>query len=232
MILSSQERVALLAHEIAHAVNGDAQRGKFVGGAIEMLLRWYRLLHPVDLPNLDKSWLQILWTPLNLLRFFLSGLVGLAGYTLHWLLWRDQQRAEYYADYLAAGIVGTPAILSLLDKLHYEQVFVMALHGLALQGMTERTLFADLRQRAGQLPARELERIKRLQLTGLARLDRTHPPTIYRIEMLKTLESRMPVIVMNQEQSLAVDAELKPACDNIQKQLTEQYFRGLYQGYI
>jgi heat shock protein HtpX len=45
-ILNGEERVALLAHELAHSVNGDPNRGFFVGTAISSLAQWHYLLRP------------------------------------------------------------------------------------------------------------------------------------------------------------------------------------------
>src|SRR6266702_8615590 len=46
MALDDQERVSLLAHELAHARNGDASRGLFMFSAIRGLMGWYIVLAP------------------------------------------------------------------------------------------------------------------------------------------------------------------------------------------
>ena len=45
-ILDGQEVVALVGHELAHQVNGDATRGLVVGTALETLRRWYYAFTP------------------------------------------------------------------------------------------------------------------------------------------------------------------------------------------
>lgn len=54
-VLQGQEHVALLAHELAHAVNGDSNRGLVVGSACNALAAWYYLLRP---PSLYRRVLQ------------------------------------------------------------------------------------------------------------------------------------------------------------------------------
>jgi Zn-dependent protease with chaperone function len=43
MILDEEEKVALIAHELAHSVNGDAARGFYIGLAMNSLENWYAL---------------------------------------------------------------------------------------------------------------------------------------------------------------------------------------------
>jgi Zn-dependent protease with chaperone function len=45
-VLDPQQKVALMAHEMAHGVNGDPVRSLFVGSAVDALQAWYNLLHP------------------------------------------------------------------------------------------------------------------------------------------------------------------------------------------
>src|SRR5205823_3116489 len=45
-VLDPQERVALLAHEIGHLVNGDPARGGVTGSALATLREWYILIRP------------------------------------------------------------------------------------------------------------------------------------------------------------------------------------------
>src|SRR5438094_618563 len=47
-VLPPQPRAALIAHELAHARNGDSTRGFFVGGAINALSTWYGILGPQE----------------------------------------------------------------------------------------------------------------------------------------------------------------------------------------
>jgi heat shock protein HtpX len=61
--LDGQEKVALLAHEVAHGVNGDPNRSFFVGTAIGSLATWYGFLRPDGL--IDHGPYGILTLPIN-----------------------------------------------------------------------------------------------------------------------------------------------------------------------
>lgn len=184
-ILDAQERVALLGHELAHGVNGDPVRSFFVGTAIDSLVTWHRYLTPTRLNTVGGRFIRragledvvaaiILWP--------LSALAWLAAYALSHLLWRESQRAEYLADYLAATISGARAAVSMLDKLHFGSTFPFTVN--VLLSEARGSFLADYRQRIAATPAREVERMKRIGRLEGARLSATHPPTAYRMEFL------------------------------------------------
>jgi Zn-dependent protease with chaperone function len=116
LILDDQEKVALVAHELAHGVNGDPLRSFFVGSAVNTLIEWHLVIRPDDLLPAHQGGWAFLMLPINLAGFALAGLIWLAGYALVHLLWRDSQRAEFLADYPSATVAGTDAALSALDK--------------------------------------------------------------------------------------------------------------------
>ena len=122
--LSPQERVALLAHELAHGVNGDPNRGFFVGTALYSLAMWHDTIRGDEIIVGSIS-----GTITNTILRILSG-VPWALYTLmaH-LVWRDSPAAEYLADYLAAQTGGTNAEVSQLHKIRYaERYYEIASH--------------------------------------------------------------------------------------------------------
>jgi len=88
-------------------------------------------------------------------------------YMLSHLLWRDMQRAEYLADYLAANVSGTDAMLSLLNKLHFEKAMELAAHRARLD--RGKSLIGELRREIANMPERELERIRRVEKLSLSR---------------------------------------------------------------
>src|SRR5262249_46197728 len=123
MALRPQERIAILAHEVAHGVNRDATRSFLVGSALSALDEWIGLLrgqhdHPTE------------WAEGGTIFAILAISQILAGY-LFWvlsipfaavqtllaqLLWLNKQQAEYFADYLAAKAAGTGAAVSALQR--------------------------------------------------------------------------------------------------------------------
>jgi len=108
--LSPQERVAVIAHEIAHGVNGDSTRGFMIGSALAALGECIGLLQPrhrtMTRSELLAGYLTWLFSlPLLLVESLL----------MH-LLFQHGQRAEYFADYLAASLAGTQATVSVLQR--------------------------------------------------------------------------------------------------------------------
>lgn len=230
-VLDGAEKHALLAHELAHLVNGDPSRGALTGGALAVLGRWYAMLRP-GAPSKDQPGLpKLAMVPVNFVLSVLALVVWLHALALAALLWRDQQRAEYYADALAAKLSGLPAMLSLLEKLHYTRSFQSALIAWCLSGKLQQESFYDaLRRRIAEIPGRELERIRRADLLESSRLDTRHPPTAYRLHALHALQTsqKAPVSIGNQDWE-AVERELAPVYLQVQSELYKNYQRGLYQ---
>src|SRR5262249_8626043 len=124
LLLEPQQRVALVAHELAHARNGDSTRGLVVGSSVRALAEFYAALAPE--PSRDGS---IAWDDLGFFDMIVNGILwlisrpayGLLLLQLHLLL-RDSQRAEYLADALAARVAGTEATVGLHERLLLESV--------------------------------------------------------------------------------------------------------------
>jgi len=93
-ILEDAERVALIAHELAHGVNGDPVRGFYVGSAVAALARWHVLLHPDRIWDEEKGVAGLPAIPFNLAMAMLANLARLAASVLAHLLWRDSHEFE------------------------------------------------------------------------------------------------------------------------------------------
>ena len=232
-VLGPEERVALVAHELAHGVNGDPRRGFFTGTAVTSLIEWYSLLRPEriwDFRNRHSSagLLVGLGGLLgNALSLALSSVAWVGAYALSHLLWYDSQRAEYLADHLAAGVGGTRAMLSALDKLHLSRTFSHAVRTTSL-GQGSGDIFHELAQLVAELPERELERIRRVELLEMSRLDVTHPPTAYRVEFLKAHYLAAPKVALSRLDMERIDAELAPLKPGLQARLIDRHRRSLY----
>ena len=87
-------KTALVAHELAHQVNGDFTRGYWIGTAINSLLIWLGFLRQPYLQDGDASVLT------HYVLLVLSVPVHLLFLALVQLSWNTSQRAEYLADYL------------------------------------------------------------------------------------------------------------------------------------
>ena len=78
------------------------------------------------------------------------------------------------------------------------------------------------------VPLRERERIKRVTLKEESRLDATHPPTVYRIEMLKIHPVATGQVILSSELSERIENELIPVRRRVQKELVDLYRQSIY----
>src|SRR5574341_2358809 len=181
--LNSQEKIAVLAHELAHDVNGDPSRGLFVGSALQTLAQWYWLLQPDRRGRRTVRFHSWAYQLSDVIMEGLSILPYLFAFGLSHLLWHDMQRAEYLADLLATRVSGTDAMITGLRKAHSSNTFNLVTHELAL-GDSSRGLAAKMRQAIGEIAPRDVTAAEQLQALHDARLNTTHPPTANRILFL------------------------------------------------
>lgn len=228
-VLGAEERVALLAHELAHGVNGDPNRGFFVGTAINSLSTWQYLLRPdrAEATRYRQTNLHVAAVVAEFASHLLSAIPWSALVLLSHLLYRDAQRAEYLADYLATRVSGVPAMLSLLDKLHLSGVYAGTVQSIVVsQG--KRDLFVELAGRVATLPPRELERIRRVERLEASRLDATHPPTASRIAFLQGRPVASSAFTLSRIENEQIESELARVHERIQSKIVDQHRRSLY----
>jgi Zn-dependent protease with chaperone function len=219
MALRPQERIALLSHEAAHGVNGDATRSFIVGSALEALDEWLGLLRG---PLAHASvWDEML---AGYLYWILSLPVAAVQSLLAQLLWLNKQQAEYFADYLAAKIAGTDAAVSTLQRLgcsdYLDEVLNRNAYSTSQSGAYILGLF---RQRIASLPDREWQRLAHVAGREGARLDASHPPTAYRIDALSAHFAATPALIAEDGTMSAADAELKALEERIGRRLIARY---------
>lgn len=229
--LEPQERVALIAHELAHGRNGDSSRGLLVGSAVEGLAELYLLVSPGDTGHAGASELAVFDVVVNAFLYVLSRPV-------YWLLLlqfhlfaRDSQRAEYLADALAARVAGTGAVISLHEKLLLESTARAVVQRGAQRGkVAGPDVFDELVAAFRAVPKRELERRRRVARLEGASLGATHPPTAHRLRLLEGRPAATAAVMFADERSAAVDAELASRRRALQQTLVEDYRDSLYDG--
>jgi Zn-dependent protease with chaperone function len=217
--LTGQERVALIGHELAHRANHDPARGTVVGWGLAALDRWIYLMDPTD-----QSAPTLADVVTHLLMRFLGGVIGGLRQLLASLLFLDSQRAEYLADHLAAKIAGPVATLKLLSKTglgrNLEAVAVRAYYRGDADG---RSVIDAFRNFAGAVPEREMERIKRADEQENSRIDLAHPPTASRIRFIKSRHFELPLVILSDSLSRAIDEELQPFHERFSMKLMDLF---------
>lgn len=226
-ILTPQQKVALIAHELAHGVNNDPFRSTIVGSAIAALQGWYDLLHPRVVWEPERGFMAYPFLLSNLLLLGLAQVAYGATLLLSMLAWRESQRAEYDADDLAAQIAGTEAKCALLSAFQYDDVVALAVQQLALQPTSE-PLLTELQQVAAAMPPRERERLRRIGMQEDARIDATHPPTALRSTMLQQRPHAAARIILSAADDTAIQGELQRLEEPIRRRLIDAYRSHLY----
>lgn len=228
-VLTAQEKVAILAHELAHSVNGDAARGGYISTAINSLAQWHYLIIPDQIWQSRAGFVGIIMVPLNLFLFLVAKLVHLIAYLLSLLLFHDMQRAEYLADYLAAQVSGTDAAISMLQKIHLYNYYEGTARKIALNNLEPNLLFSELKTEITNISAADLQ--TNLESFGdePARLYATHPPTIYRIKLLQSRKRFLPQITMSPSSEMGADGELHQYDAQIARKAVDAYRASLFR---
>ncbi|MFD3547113.1 M48 family metallopeptidase [Streptomyces sp. NPDC058655] len=214
-VLSPQERVALLGHELGHFANGDVRSSFLTHGALRTLAHWYSLLVPHPLGSLlDLCVNTLVFLP----RWAVYGLFLL----LDGLTMRASQRAEYQADAGAARAGSTAAAVTLLDRLligdaveaHLRRESIAAARadsGHGAREAIERDLWERLAARIGSIPETEYERRRRVSARRGHSVDDTHPPTHLRRRCLAAADPQPARVVCDASRAQSIGAELAPA---------------------
>ena len=226
-VLDRQETVALLAHELAHAVNGDPARGRYLAVALDTLATWYAWLAPNHIWAPGSGLLGLFVAPYQIAMFLISSGIRLIHRALVLLLWQNSQRAEYLADRLAAQVAGAPAALALLQRLDMEGSYNIALARIAASN-EKQDFFDTFRRLVQAAPPREWERIRRLHLLEDARLDDSHPPTFLREEALRALPETPAQVEISEAEAERMAQELAPLKPKVQKEMVDRRRRSLH----
>lgn len=121
--LTADQKVAVLGHEFAHGVNGDARHGAIVGTSLATLARLHDVLKPGRRRRGRRGGLiQMLAEALTyLIQILLSSLVA-GAFTLQQLIMlRAGQRAEYLADAISARVASSASMADALDTIRTGQ---------------------------------------------------------------------------------------------------------------
>lgn len=202
-LLDSQEKVALLGHELGHVRHGDPVGSVPVWAALSVLSRVRGLLHAEDI-WWDGGSLGLFTPAINVLKWLLR-MPANGALILLWLCTaRYSQRAEYRADVASARLSGSEAAASLMIRL------------LGMEG-TEVRVGASVRrgagpwrvlEGAGHVPARELERLVRAGAREGHQVDSMHPPTHLRLDLVRSVPPSAEPYLVAADLEQGVEREL------------------------
>jgi len=206
-----QERVAILGHEMGHLANGDLRTGLLTRPALETFGLLAGLFYPDhgararddDLLGIGLV-IYLAESALKPVMYLVSYLFFLAHLGTNMIGARQSQRAEYYADELAARVAGSEAVASDLD---------LDLSGTGMVTVLGARSRAGLGWREGVEQARadglaRLPRRRQLSLRREASVFASHPPTGLRRELIAQGPHHDPCVVLTEAEAERIDAEL------------------------
>lgn len=230
-VLDKQERVAIVAHEMSHFANGDPARGALVATALRSLEAWYEVLYPDELwpANPYLNFFEKLGMAIgNLILFAVAQIPRLVLWVAVHLHWDDSQFAEYHADRLAARVSGVAAFESALVKLNLDSHFRSLVQKNTIRE-DRRGIFVEMEEYVDTLPEREMERLRVLTEFEETSLDRSHPPTSWRREMVLRMEpGEPPSVDLPEATNDRIESELRALSPGVETALVEAYRESLY----
>lgn len=191
--LAADQKLAVLGHEFAHGVNGDARHGVVVGTSLATLARLHAALLPD--PQLQAR-LQLRKGTTDYLmqagRALPRAVITALFTTQQLISLRAGQRAEYLADAIGARIASAASMADALDAVQtgrdtYRQVIERrkSRQLYPVSGASGGVFWDELHSALASVPESELERRRRVNQHAPRKLSTTHPPTHLRISRLR-----------------------------------------------
>lgn len=233
-MLSPQERVAVIAHELSHGANGDPLRGQFLFGAVSTLANWAVSLRPSSIGNSgDRMELgplvSLVGIPFELMMLGVSETLFLATRGILLLVLRQSQRAEYLADRLAATVSGTLAMQSALEKTYLAQVVDTAVHRHVI-AKRDDPLEPTLQEARASVSEQDIHRFREQSTAESWQVDSTHPPTALRTAML-ALGTPLPAMeLLTPAEQALLDTEFASLIASQQREIINRKVEEIYGG--
>jgi heat shock protein HtpX len=209
--LAPAERVALIAHELGHFVNGDVRRGPLTSLAFGTFANLSALTRPDRRrPRIRGSF----GATMGMGEVLATVVMGFLHQLFGWLQTgvtcvglRSTQRAEYQADEAAARAAGTEATIGLVDSLVTADLLHAAVRRAARLDPSPETWRRAADQARAEIAPR-LPRLRQLSLRDEASLLRTHPPSGLRVQMLRARPWHAARVELTAAGAARIDAEL------------------------
>jgi Zn-dependent protease with chaperone function len=223
--LPEDQRLAMLGHEFAHGVNGDALHGTVVSTSVTTLVRLYRVLHPgrLDISDPVPAIELLVRVVLSLPRGIVVGVLM----AQQLIALRARQRAEYLADVVAARVASPASAANALDTLVTGQDTYAFVFERRRFRAKDGNVWDELRSELAAVPETERERRRRAEARKRLRVTVTHPPAHLRIKMMAGLPSSDSAVTLPAGQHERIQAELAADYVRIGRLIDESAADGL-----
>lgn len=219
VLLSPQEWVAVMAHEIAHGVKQDPLRSRQMAFPLTYFGTWYQSLTPDGL-MLSQGGESIITQISNYLLWALAQLPRGILYLMHFTLMQDSQVAEYRADALAAKISGHQHLQHALRKLYLSGVFAASVHK-QTRHPERPSLYQEFQHQLENLKPETLQELEK-QARQESHAYASHPPTHERQRFLDLCPAE-PSFVLAEDRAGHIWQELQPLLVRLQKDTLDEY---------
>lgn len=210
-ILTPDERIAIIAHEISHQVNGDQARTGVLHMGLHSVECWHSLFSSSQAVDDDLYYMRepeaedifgrgVMWVFATMFEQFWVLLTRLS--------FLDSQRAEYFADAIATRASGRDAMARALLKTGYMPLLRKGFLEMAPSMVSNGTAyFEQLCRHAISVAPKVREEMAAKISAEEHCVDSSHPPTFERIQFLGALDEADVVPI---EYSSEIDDELAP----------------------
>lgn len=223
--LRPQERVALLGHEMGHFANGDLRTGLLTRPATQTFGTLAGLFYPDNFAHGRGNDGLGLGLMIYLAEMVIKPLLYLVSYScfllhlgINMIAAREGQRAEYYADLLAARVAGSRAATTEMD------VYLSAAGMMTIVGARSRAGLDWREAVEGVRTTAEPRLIRRRQLSVRheASVLASHPPTGMRREMLARTAFD-PRVRLTDAEAGRIDAELASLVERYRRAIAHSW---------
>lgn len=209
VLLSAQELVGLIAHELSHQIDRNISRSLYVRIAETAVMRWVALTDPmrwIVRLQFKERVIPIPILPLNICFLIIYAPLQVIRMAFLACNRRNLQRSEYVADRFSAEISGNRESISLLRKSLYRYLDPLII---PYRRAPYHQKYDTLLSKIETIPPRELDRLWRISQLGTSKLLDTHPPMSQRAAFLGSVSSTVPKVEISPEEFEALHQELR-----------------------
>ena len=218
--LPADQKIAVLGHEFAHGVNGDARHGLIVGTSIATLTRLRWLLRPAPRRR-RRNWIYFAEELARLVQAVLCSTVAGLLVAQQLISLRAGQRAEYLADAIAARVASPASMAGALDTITTGRSTYVWIVGRRRFSGPDTSFWDQLGSALSAVPDTEKERRRRAGARERLQVTDTHPPTHLRVELVQDLPARAPSVSLSAAQQDAIRAELARDYARVDRQIDD-----------